>query len=179
MDWTDEGSCHVVVSDIDEAQKRKYNRYIDATDRIWLVADQENAADNIYCSDGKHSTGMEGRVIEFDLVDGSTVDIQGPRHSNSSALFAATGIDVRDKYSTFVVIALDMEYRVSISRPTMIDVQHLDKNWTIGEYERGDKLAQQIANKLNKTVYRYIKSKGGCTSGPIKPTNIQTTTNSK
>jgi hypothetical protein len=170
MDWTD-GKKSGMICGSANAEKRVYKKLVGKSGRIWLVAIQENAADNIYVSGGKHSQGFAGRTLTFKVDDGSDISLAGPWHSNSAALLADTGVDVRDKYLTFGVIGLGREYgQVQGLHPiTIKDVIHVDSQWMLGTYDRIDVLAQQHANKLGKAVAYFIKSKGGTTSGFTKP----------
>ena len=88
-----------------EAESRKYYKYVGKSGKIWLVADQEDAAANIYAEGGPNSDGFGGRTLTFQLVNGSEIKLKGPWHTNAQALFEETGIDVRDRHYTFVVIS--------------------------------------------------------------------------
>lgn len=39
----------------------------------------------------------------------------------------------------------------------------------LGRHERIEEIAQEHADRLGKTVYYYMKSSGGSSSGPVKP----------
>lgn len=174
MDWTDDMKFHLMTCGSSEAEKRTYKKVIGKSGKTWLYAVQDNPADNIYCSGGKHSQGMAGRTLEFKLEDGDTISIQGPWHTNAGALLADTGIDLSEKHSTFVVVGLEREYPEHGLAPiTIKDVQYIDSKWVIGEYERGQKIAQETANRLGKKVILFTRSKGGSSHGPIKPNNTE------
>jgi hypothetical protein len=173
MDWTDNEGKRPMVSDSGVAESLTYKKYIGNSGKVWMVAVQDNPADNIYVSGGKHSEGMAGRTLAFKLEDGTTEEIQGPWHANANALFKDTGVDVRDMCSTFGVIGFDRQYGSHGMHPvTIIDVQYKDEHWTLGSFDRIEKIAQGIANRKDRTVYYFVKSKGGSSCGPVKPEKI-------
>jgi len=116
MNWIDEP--YRMQSGRYEAEIRKYKKLIGKSGRIWLVAIQDNPADNIYVSAAsaenqpgyKGFRGFAGRTLTFELEDGDILELQGPWATNSDALFKDTGYDIRDKYLTFGVIGLSRKY---------------------------------------------------------------------
>jgi hypothetical protein len=155
-----------------EAEVRKYKMYVGKSGRRWLVAIQPNEADNIYVEGGPNSDGFAGRTLDFTLENGEVVSLKGPWHTNSGSLFADTGVDIRDKNLTFVVIGLDRTYTDKGYRTIIKDVIYKDEKPTIGEYYRGTKLAMSLAKKLNKPVMCYSKSAEGSSSGFVYPDQI-------
>lgn len=172
MDWVDGDKCAMICGAAD-AEKRTYKIYMGKSGRTWLVAIQENQADNIYVSGGKHSQGYGGRTLTFHLEPGGgKAALVGPWHSNSGALLADTGIDVTDRYLTFGVIGLGREYGtvgMGLHPITIKDVVLKDTEWTLGTYDRIEVLAQELANELGTSVVYFVKSKGGTHSGFTKP----------
>lgn len=164
-----------MISGIGEASKRVYKKAIDKKDknRIWLYAAQDNPADNIYVGypyDTK-SQGFCGRWMEFKLEDNTTVRLQGPWHSGPNALKENTGIDLTDKHLTYGCVSLSREdsYQGIFMQDRYYDLLHADTDWTLGEFNRIDNLAQSYANKLGKTIYYYQESRGGSSAGVRKP----------
>ena len=151
-----------------EAETRRYNKYIGKSGRIWLVADQKNKADNVYVEGGKNSEGFAGRTINFKLVDGGEISLKGPWHSNTGSLYSDTGVDLRNEFLTYVVVALRHKYE-GWYKVIMIDVLYKDESPQIGCYDRGRKIAKKIANELKMTVCCHIKTKGGSSTGPVEP----------
>ena len=151
-----------------EAESRKYFLYKSKKGRKWLVADQPNAGDNVYVEGGPNSEGFAGRTLTFPLVNGEEVSLQGPWHTTSNGLFAATGVDVRDKCLTFGVISHERKCN-SAYETEMIDVIYQDEKPIIGTFDRVREIAQKIANKLGKAVFCYSESKGGSSCGQVKP----------
>jgi len=157
-----------------EAEERRYKKVIGKSGRIWLYAIQNNPADNIYVSGDKNSNGFGGATLSFTLEDGTVEELRAPWHTNSDDLFAHTGIDLRDKYLTFVVIGEGRKtYRTKQGWVDKItEVLYKDDKPTIGKFERGKKLAQSIANNIKQTVYCYTQSQGGSSNSPIVPKEI-------
>ncbi|MCE5308922.1 MAG: hypothetical protein LLG20_14885 [Acidobacteriales bacterium] len=119
------------------------------------------------------SEGYAGRTLSFRLEDGTVDQVKGPWHSNSSALFEDTGVDVRDTFRTFVVIGLQREYRNTkdaYAPPTIIDVLYLDPpEGQIGSFNREKAIAKKLFGEYAEleTLYYYSQSRGGTSSGPI------------
>lgn len=174
MNWTNEP--YKMICGSADAEKRVYKKLIGKSGRIWLIAVQDNPADNIYVSANSAENkpgyrgfrGFAGRTLTFELEDGTTLDLQGPWATNSDALFNDTNYDVRDKYLTFGVIGLGRKYEHGMG-VTITDVLYRDKDWVIGEFNRVEKIAQKIANELGKTVMKFSKSRGGSSCGQVSP----------
>jgi len=132
-----------------EAESRRYHLY----NGVWLVADQENAADNIYLAG--NGRGFGGRKITFTLVSGDKITFQGPWLSNANHLFLETGIDVRDKYKTLGAIAKDLD------GDALEDIVYLDMQPMIGSFDRIQESAQLLANQLKIKLYYHVESSIG------------------
>ena len=131
-----------MFSDIAEAASHKYYMYRDKSNRIWLVGDEPNAAEHIYVDGGKGSNGFGGRTLTFELVDGSTIDLIGPWHTNSGALLKAVGIDLHDKYFTWGCIGTDRHF--SNGNSGISNLIYIDKEPVLGKFDRIDNLAKQV-----------------------------------
>lgn len=145
-----------------EAVERRYFRHDDPKGRVWLVADQPNAGDNVYYHDPKdlNSQGFGGATLDFPLVDGGDYSAKGAWHSNSSALLDSTGVDVTAQHLTFVVISKGREYEGE--ETVMLDVVYKDEAPQIGTFDR----YKEIAAKLPKGRYCYYsESHGGSSNG--------------
>lgn len=151
-----------------EAEKRRYHKHVGKSGKIWLVADQPNAAANIYVEGGPNSDGFAGRTLTFPLVDGGEVSLRGPWHTNSDGLFADTGVDVRDKHYTYVVISRRRESGEHYES-IMVDVLYRDDEPQLGSFHRGDELARQWAREIDAPVFLYSESEGGSSCGQVKP----------
>lgn len=148
-----------------DAFQYKYHHYHGKHGSEYLVKDGPYAADNIYCKGRPGSDGFGGATLTFKLVDGTTLEWAGPWHTNSQDLFGNTGIDIRDKHSTFVVIGEDVEIggcKGNFRHPDIIkNVLYQDNGWQESEFDRGDRLAQKMANERGERVYLYTASHGG------------------
>lgn len=151
-------------------EKKTFKAYNDIKEpgRLWLIAEQDNAADNIFVGfpyDTK-SQGFYGDWLTFEIDTGTKIRLQGPWHSNSKAMYENTGIDIRDKSKTFVVIGNGY---VPNNNGLIKDIIYKDDDFVIGRHERGDKLAQKYANELGHPVFRWVRGMGGSHSGWIYP----------
>jgi len=147
-----------------EAESLRYEKHEDISGNIWLVAKQPNAGDNVYVYCRTNQEGFSGRTLAFELDTGEKLFLKGPWHTNSDALFVATGVDVRDKHLTFGCVAFE---RIGIE--TMRDIIYIDSAPTIGPFDRIKRMAQKIANEIDETVQYYVESQGGSSMGPMKP----------
>lgn len=150
-----------------EAESRKYHKYLGKNGRTYLVADQPDAGANVYVEGGPNSDGFGGRTLTFPLVEGGEIKLKGPWHTNSDDLFANTGIDVRDRHYTFVVISRDRKSGKNYES-IMVDVLYRDDEPRLGSFHRGDELARQWARELGGPVYLYSQSSGGSSCGQVK-----------
>lgn len=151
-----------------EAEKRIYKMLTDKIGTRWLIAIQPNEADNIYVEGKKNSDGFGGRILDFTLENGEVVSLKAPWHTNGDDLFNHTGYDIRDKHLTQGICALNIKYQGF--KPNLYsNILHYDEEAVVGEYERVEKIAQELANKLNKKVYYSFKSSGGSSSHYKKP----------
>lgn len=154
-----------MISGQHEAQVRRYHKHVTPTGRVWLVADQEAAAENVYVHDpserGDKWRGFGGATLTFPLIDGTEYVAKAPWHSNADALFAETGVDLRDKHFTFVVLAMSCEWIEA--RTTFVDVVYQDEKPILGSFNRYKDLIKQYP----QAQFYYSESSGGSCSGPI------------
>lgn len=151
-----------------EAESRRYHKHVGKSGKVWLVADQEDAAANVYIEGGPNSDGFGGRTLTFPLVDDTEVKLKGPWHTNADSLFQDTGVDVRDRHYTFVVISRSRELGEHYES-IMIDVLYKDDAPQLGSFHRGDLLARNWANQIGASVFLYSQSKGGSSCSQVKP----------
>lgn len=154
-----------------EAESRRYHKFVSRSGRIYLVADQEDAAANIYAEGGPNSDGFGGRTLTFTLVDDTKLELKGPWHTNSQDLFNNTGVDVRDQHYTFVVISRRRESGEHYES-IMVDVLYRDGGPKLGSFHRGDILAREWAREIGAPVFLYSQSKGGSSCGQVKPDQV-------
>jgi len=168
-----------MVSAAAMAEERTYRKVVGKTGRTWLVStdSMEGEADHIYVegSPKDYPRGFGGDTLKFRLVDGSVKVLTGPWQSNSEALFADTDIDVRDKHRTFVVVGERWEFE-GVTR-TIKNVLYIDRPGSvIGRFDRGDEIAQNVADRCQRPVVLYSRSSGGSSSKTVNPTPKETST---
>jgi hypothetical protein len=158
---------------------RKYFLYIEEGGRRWVVsATDENCAEYIYVDGGKGSQGFGGARLRFQLAPCGYVEFEGPWHSNSDSFFKATGIDVRDKYRTWGIVARRRTFvkneNMGSTMPYILeDILHFDPMPVLGRFNRVRDIAQELADKLDETIYYFDSSRGGSSCGPMDPTHIR------
>jgi len=155
-----------------EAVANVYRKHIGRSGNIWLEKVGKFAADNIYVSGDPNSKGFGGSLLSFQLDDGSTIDLKGPWHSNANDMFKDTEVDLRNTYSSRVIISKSMIYEdVYMSGKVFKDVLYLEEEFTEGSFDRAETRAkaQKMANELGQTLYYFKESGGGSVGEYIKP----------
>jgi hypothetical protein len=153
-----------------EAVSKKYFKYEGKSGRTWLVADQPNAADNIYCSNPGNGpgNGFGGAKLSLALVEGGFFVLNGGWHSNSDSLFRDTGIDLRSKHLTQVVVGRNRT--TNSNHETIItDVLYWEKEPLVGSFYRYKEICDQVIQEYNldNLVY-YMESQDGSSCGWYK-----------
>ena len=158
-----------------DAAARQYFRYTGRSGRTWLVADQPNAADHIFVSDVyppgyRGFKGFGGSKLVFKIVGQDEVTLIGPWHTNSHAFFEDTGIDIMDKSLTFVVVARHREAVKDSWDTRLSGILYIDpEGGLIGQFERGERIAEVYADKMGEEVVLHSDSLGGSFTGKVKP----------
>ncbi len=154
-----------MISGQGEVQRMTFNKYFGDNGRTWYVGDTEEAANHVYVdTHDPRSRGFGGSTLEFKLVDGTIDRVKGPWHSNADALYEETGVDVRDKHFTFIVISRTRDY--IDGKTIMVDVIYQDDVPMLGNFYRGHYVAQALMKKLGLTeVSLYSQSQGGSSCG--------------
>lgn len=155
-------------SGVHEASIRKYKLFMGKSGKRWVVADQPNAADNIYVDGGVGSQGFAGRTMSFTLVDNTVVDFIGPWKTMAEGLYEDTGYDVRNTYTIQGIISLDRKIG-SFGNEEYSNILHYDESPQLGSFERIGLLAQKLANEHGKNVWYAYRSEGGGMSSWCKP----------
>lgn len=106
--------------------------------------------------------GYAGSTLSFKLCDGTIEKVKAPWHSNTSALFVDTGIDLSDQHYTIGVLSKNIE-RPKENPFNLIfkDVLYYDKEPVKGKFTRVENMAQEFANTLKHRVEYYSISEGG------------------
>lgn len=144
---------------------------------IWLYAPNDaDPGNTIYAHNpaDANSQGMGGAWIEFKTGVAGIYRVKGPWKANSSRLFDDTGVDLRDKRLSFVVLSLDAD----LSRyPRVIcrDVIHVDSAPMMGTFDRGKLLAQRYADEYSIAIHCAVRTAGGGSYGYVKPTKAANT----
>ena len=153
-----------------DAEKQTYKMIVGKSGLRWLVAIQPNEGDHIYVEGKPNSDGFAGRTLSFNLESGEVINLTGPWKSNSDSLLQDTGYDATYRHGTIGVVALKVENGKHYNDPnTYSEVLYADKDWTLGEYDRILKIAQQFANQKGLPVAYAMKSYGGGSSGWMQP----------
>jgi hypothetical protein len=127
--------------------------------RMWLVAKQDNSADNIYVASFGQSHGFGGRKLEFNICDGNSVLLQGPWLCTAESLKSDIGIDFTNKYKTFGVISRGYEDGI------MKDVVYQDEDWTIGSKNRIKSMAFRMSREFEGELHYYQQTTRGSIRG--------------
>ena len=179
-----EGSVEVKAEYIkfpDDGKELIYKHIVGKSGKTWAYpVSVENCADHVYVSASPQEltkgyrgfVGFGGAVLEFPLLDGRVLRLKGPWHANPDGLFEDTGVDIRAKHYTRLILAKDTGSKNVYELPTYKDVVYVEKEPVLGEFTRAIKIAQDFANRLNTSLYYFIQSKGGSNCGFIEPTII-------
>lgn len=132
-----------------------------AEGRTWIYrVDVANSGDHIYVTDPEPSGGMRGfggRELRFGLEDGSVFAAVGPWHTNSVALFDATGIDLSALHET----------RVRVERDGV--ALYIEDVPVLGDFDRGDGIARSLADRDGQRVFVHRESNGGSSGRWVNP----------
>jgi hypothetical protein len=139
--------------------------------RAYFYRDVKFGAGNIYADGGPGSEGMGGRTCRFELEDGTHYDSIGPWMTNSNDLFAQTGVDLRNRHASRLILARKIEYPKGqyCDRPDMLDVVHYEEEFVEGTFDRANILAQDIADKMGEKLFYFIETSGGAQSFHVLP----------
>lgn len=171
--WSDVGQ--LMISAIGEAASRVWVKYIGKSGKIWLLPKGEAENSMVIVEGEPGSQGFGGREMHFDLDDGTTIILKGPWSSNHDAFFADTGVDRCAFYRTWGCIGRHRDYVTYTDRygsgiMTICDLVHFDpEGGVIGEYDRIEKLAKQMAFERDEILFMYQGTFGGSSSGRIMP----------
>jgi hypothetical protein len=157
-----------VISGFAEAERYEYVKVVGKSGRAWFYPSElDNCADYIYCTDSadwnKAGSGFGGASIPLQMRDGTRFELKGGWHSNDEAFLEDTGIDIRDKHMTFVIVAKDR------ADGAMIDVVYYDEAPQIGLFNRAEKTALNMAKEINEPLYYFSRSAGGSISARVYP----------
>lgn len=148
-----------------EVLERVWKKIVVNDKSVFLIpVNEEEPGAHVWWCDptSKNSEGCAGRTIPFRLEDGTDFMAQGPWHTNTDSLFKATGVDLRDKHLTFVVLGKNRTMDKNM-RTVIEDVVYIDEKPTLGHYDRYKTLITQHP----EATHYYMESHGGSCSGPV------------
>lgn len=161
-----------MISGQGEVMDRVFKKYKGKSGHTWYIpANQENVGDNVYVdTHNPKSDGFGGATLPFRLEDGTVDRVKGPWHSNSEAFSYDTGINITKTHLTFVVISRKRDQDEHWNT-VMKDVLYIDKEPTLGDFDRWKEIAQRF--KDEPQLYYYSESRGGSSCGPIFERDLQ------
>lgn len=157
-----------MVSGQAQAQGRKLRkvRYGNSGYAYYYPVDCPNPADYIYCTTS-NKEGMGGATLKLTLEDGTIEDVQAPWHSNSGALYKATGVDIRDKSLVTYIIAKTRIPQDSYQDYVFEDVlEH--KQDILCKFELPKQRLEALLEEHKCDLYLLSKTSGGSSSGLYK-----------
>ena len=156
---------HSTISGQAEAVSRPFKLHTARTGLRYLYNDDlPDAGAHIYVEGGPRSQGFGGAIIPFRLVDGTILELRGPWHSNSDALFSATGVDLRSCHVSWGCIGTGRDHKGMASIIT--NLLHFDPPGGIeGTFSRIEHLANSMALAHGTELAYYSESRGGSQCG--------------
>lgn len=138
---------------------RKIEAINDSGRTYYLPTKILNIADEVHCdTHDPNSRGYGGSTFQFKLEDGTTDTVKGPWHC--SATIEEIGLNLSELHKT----------RVLLLDPTNDDaVLYEEKEFVLGAFYRGDRIAQQLSDATNKSIYIKVESAGGSHSHTCNP----------
>ena len=130
--------------------------------RNWLFpSNLPNRAEHIYVDNpNRKEDGFGGRTMEFPLGNGRTYEATGPWHSNSIALFKATGVDIRNEFFTEGCVALTrVTLREGYNQFKYVLIQ--DEEPVLGNFHRNQCVAKLMAQYIDIPLYYYSNGSSG------------------
>lgn len=153
-----------------EAEELRY-RKAECSRGVWLISTQENAADNVYFHNpkDKSSDGFGGATLKFTLEDGSIYAAKGP-WKTFERLLSDTGIDLRDKFLTRVVVGTKIEFDYSRNKYygqcVIRGVVYIEDAPVLGKFDR----YRDVISALPPGKYAYWYQTNGMTSSGYEDT---------
>lgn len=159
-----------------EDTKPRYKILLGKLGTIWLVTTNEDP-DHIIVQGGPESKGYGGADLTFTLANGvDKITLHGPWHSNTDALFKDTGLDLRNKIKTWGCIGRKRSWHRQSnwgdSQTVIEDLIYFDHCVIAGAFDRIQDMAQKMSNAMGITLYYYMQSYSGGSSGPVDPKNL-------
>jgi hypothetical protein len=158
-----------MISASADAECRRYKMLTGKSGRRWFIACQPNEGDNVYVEDlDPNSQGFAGRTLTFTLESGQQVDLKGP-WKTTGGLLKDTGYDVSQKYQSFGLVALNVEWQPGGYIGKYTEIIHRDLEPAIGAFDRIESIAQEYADAHHVQVFFAVITGGGGHSGSRCP----------
>lgn len=140
-------------------------------DTIWLYPAEimPNASEYIYAREihNEGSQGFGGRIIPFEMADGSTYELKGPWKTSPDGLYRATGVDYRATTLTRGIVAGYRSYGRGGAPDLYVDVLHYDEAPVMGTYNRVDLIADALVQEFRRDLVIAMISRGGGHAGNV------------
>jgi hypothetical protein len=139
------------------------HKLIRGFNNTWIVRLTPGAAAHIHVNDNEPTgpfRGYGGSILQFEMEDGSIYEIKGPWHTNADALFKDTGLLITDLHMTRVVI------RDGYPDSKVI---YEEEKPVLGPFMRGERIAHQLADLMERRLFVSSYSEGGSSSHTVHP----------
>lgn len=141
--------------------------------RTWIIEMQVNAADRIHVTNNSTNTtkqgggnGYGGATITFKTTDGEFA-ANCPWHSNAESLLSDTNLDLRSLHMTSVTVSTERAKDLSSHKGG--EVLYEETVPVLGVFNRGEQIAQALADLYKKPLWCYSKSSSGSSYRLIEP----------
>jgi len=130
---------------------------IDNNKILWVYPhNYEFAGDFIFVQKSPNIDAKKTHLV-VNTVDGKKLAIVEWKHENSNNLFQATGINLKNKHLSYIVIGLDFE--IGMKNTVIIKkVLYKDKEPQSGSLFRGNNISRLIASREKSIVFLYRKT---------------------
>src|SRR4051812_45313804 len=129
-----------------------YHRYNDDSGRIWFVPyDTKFPADDVWSWHPERRPSKDSTVRVFTLSPGSSMHCRDAHLSSAENLYAATGIDVRNRHAI----------KMKVVRVIGGDLLYQDHDWVVSSVDISRDNAQHIANHNGVQVTASIETVDG------------------
>lgn len=155
-----------------EAESLVWRKHTTDRGETWLTRADGLGDTVIYHNPKNTSRGFGGATLTFTLEDESTIQLKGPWSSNTQALFTSTGIDLREKHTTWGCVGRWRDYNYQNSPmgvATIGALLYFDKEPTVGPFERIRLLAERLAYDRDEILFYFEESIGGSRCGHVYP----------
>lgn len=118
-----------------------------------------NPADHLHVETQNDKRGYGGRTLDFTLVDGSVCALRGPWHSSPDCAPDSVRQAIEHTHATCGAIGK------RIVDGVVLDLMYHDTSPVVGEYDRIEKLAFELAHRDQTNYVYYVATCGGAHGG--------------